>query len=121
LGDPRAERQLVAGFGDVLMGTLRPQDGLGEPITANSIQVALHQLEETALNLHIEPHPPRWLFRAEVNIVAQINRRARSIAREAAQELLVKTLRKLVGGTVYVFPFHHHKGSAAALTDGGES
>lgn len=105
LGDPQAERQLGAGFGDVLIGTLRPQDGPGEPVTANSIQVALRQLEETALNLHTEPHPPRWLFRAEVNIVAQINRRARSIAREAAQELLVNTLRKLVGGTVYVFPF----------------
>jgi hypothetical protein len=105
LGDPRAERQLGAGFGDVLMGTLRPQDGIGEPVTANSIQVALHQLEETALNLHIEPHPPRWLFRAEVNIVAQINRRARGIARETAQALLVKTLRELVGGTVCVFPF----------------
>jgi hypothetical protein len=35
LGDPRAEQQLGAGFGDVLMGTLRPQDGLGEPVMAN--------------------------------------------------------------------------------------
>ena len=53
LGDPRAGRQLGAGFSDVLVGTLRPQDGPGEPITANSIQVALHQLEETALNLQV--------------------------------------------------------------------
>jgi hypothetical protein len=105
LGDPRAERQLGAAFGDILLGTLRPQASPGETTTANGIQTALHQLEETALNLHVEPHPPRWLFKAEVNIVAQINRRARSIAREAAQELAVKTLRKLVGGTVYVFPF----------------
>jgi len=105
LGDPRAERRLGAGFGEILLGTLRPGDGFGEPVTASGVQMALQRLEETALNLHVEPHPPRWLFRAEVNIVAQINRRARGIAREAAQALLVKTLKKLVGGTVYVFPF----------------
>jgi hypothetical protein len=105
LGDPRAERRLGAGFGDVLLGTLRPGDGSGEPITASGVQIVLEQLEETALNLHVEPHPPRWLFKAEVNVVAQINRRARGIARETAQELLVKTLKELVGGTVYVFPF----------------
>jgi hypothetical protein len=63
-----------------------------------------------------------YSLHAEVNIVVQINRRARSIARESAQELLVKTLRKLVGGTVYVFPLPSpYKGSAAALTGGGES
>lgn len=105
LGDPRAERQLGAAFGDILLGTLRPEESAGEPITANGVQTALHGLEETAVNLHVEPHPPRWLFKTEVNIVAQINRRARGIARETAQELLVKTLRQLVGGTVYICPF----------------
>jgi len=105
LGDPRAERRLGAEFGEVLLGTLRPGDGSGEPVTASSVQMVLQQLEETALNLHVEPHPPRWLFRSEVNVVAQINRRARSVGREAAQKLVVKTLKDLVGGTVYVFPF----------------
>jgi hypothetical protein len=105
LGDPRAERQLGAVFGDILLGTLRPEEAVGQPTTANGIQTALHQLEETALNLHVEPHPPRWLFKAEVNVVAQINRRARGIKSETAKELLVKTLRELVSGTVHVFPF----------------
>jgi hypothetical protein len=55
-------------------------------------------------------------------IVAQINCPARTVARESAQELLVKTLRKLVGGTVYAFPHPSpYKGSTAALTGGGES
>jgi len=105
LGDPRAERRLGAGFGDILLGTLRPGNGAGEPLTASGVQMVLQQLEETALNLHVEPHPPRWLFKAEVNVVAQINRRARRVAPEAAQELLVKTLKQMVGGTVCVFPF----------------
>ncbi len=106
LGDPRAERRLGAGFGDVLLGTLRPGDGAGEPITASGVEMALQQLEETALNLHMEPHPPRWIFKSEVNIVAQINRRARRDEyREPGRELLVKTIKDLVGGTVYVFPF----------------
>jgi len=92
LGDPRAERQLGAAFGDILLGTLRPEEAVGQPTTANGIQTALHQLEETALNLHVEPHPPRWLFKAEVNVVAQINRRARGIARETAQQRVIDFL-----------------------------
>jgi hypothetical protein len=106
LGDPRAERRLGAGFGEVLLGTLRPGDGPGEGITASGVQMILQQLEETALNLHVEPHPPRWVFRAEVNVVAQINRRARRDEyHELAQKLIVQTLKKLVGGAVCVFPF----------------
>jgi hypothetical protein len=106
LGDPRAERRLGSDFGDVLFGTLRPGDGADESITASGVQMALQQLEETALNLHVEPHPSRWLFRAEVNVVAQINRRARrEDLGEPARKLLVQTLKKLVGGTVHVFPF----------------
>lgn len=105
LGDPRAERRLGASFGDVLLGTLRPGDGVGERITASGVEMVLHQLEETALNLHTEPHPPRWIFKAEVNVVAQINRRARGIAEEVAKDLVVKALKELVGGTSYVYPF----------------
>jgi hypothetical protein len=105
LGDPRAERGLGADFGEVLLGTLRPGDG-SAPITASTVQMILQQLEETALNLHVEPHPPRWLFRAEVNVVAQINRRARrDDLREPARALLVKTLKEMVGSTACVFPF----------------
>ena len=84
LGDPRTDRRLGADFGEVLLGTLRPGNG-SEAITASAVQMALQQLEETALNLHFEPNPPRWLFRAEVNIVAQVNRRARPIDKEVAQ------------------------------------
>lgn len=106
LGDPRAERRLGAGFGEILLGTLRPGDGFGEPITASGAQMALQKLEDTALNLHFEPHPQRWIFKAEVNIVAQINRRARRDEfSEPARDLLVQTLKRLVGGTVYVYPF----------------
>lgn len=105
LGDPRSERRLGAGFRDILLGTLQPDDGIGEPITAGGIQMALQQLEETALNLHAEPHPPRWVFRAEVNVVAQINRRARQDEYlSKAQALIVQTIKTIVGGTVYVYP-----------------
>jgi hypothetical protein len=105
LGDPQAERRLGATFGEVLLGTLRPGDGSREAVTPSSVEMALHELEDTALNLHIDPHPPRWLLKAEVNIVAQINRRAKSMAVEKAQELLVYTIKDLVGGIAYVYPF----------------
>ncbi len=105
LGDPRAERRLGADFGELLMGTLRPADSPGPRVTPSGVQMAMQQLEETALNLHAEPHPPRWIFRSEVNIVAQINRRARGEKYlEPARKLVVQTLRKLVGGTVTVYP-----------------
>jgi hypothetical protein len=67
--------------------------------------MALQQLEETAVNLHVEPHTPRWIFRSEINVVAQINRRARGEKYlEPARNLLVRMLRNLVGGTVTVYP-----------------
>ncbi|HDQ70822.1 MAG TPA: hypothetical protein ENN19_01860 [Chloroflexi bacterium] len=89
LGDPRAERRLGADFGEILMGTLRPPGSPGQRVTPSGVQMAMQQLEETALNLHAEPHPPRWIFRSEVNIVAQINRRARG-------EKYLEPARKLV-------------------------
>jgi hypothetical protein len=104
LGDPKAERQLGARFGDILLGTLRP--GIEDSgVTASSVQMALQDLEGPALNLHREDHPPRWRFRTEVNIVAQINRRARrEVHKETAQGRIVKTLKELVSGNVYVYP-----------------
>lgn len=104
LGDPRTDRRLGADFGDVLLGTLRPTNG-SAAITASAVQMALQQLEETALNLHFEPSPPRWLFRAEVNIVAQVNRRARPIEKEVAQPTIVQAIKDLIGGLAYVYPF----------------
>jgi hypothetical protein len=105
LGDPKAERQLGARFGAILLGTLRPGIENGG-VTASSVQMALQDLEGPALNLHREDHPPRWRFRTEVNIVAQINRRARrEVHKETAQQRIVNTLKGLVNGNVYVYPY----------------
>lgn len=106
LGDPQAERRLGAEFGDILLGTVRPSNG-HSGVTPASVQMALQNLEATALNLHLEQNPTRWRLRTEINIMAQINRRARlemAKSKESAKSRIIDTLKDLVGGTVYIHP-----------------
>ncbi|MEA3401058.1 MAG: hypothetical protein U9R79_07435 [Armatimonadota bacterium] len=91
-----ADRNLGADFGEILLGALRPGDG-DEALNANQIQACLRRLEDTAVNLHIEENPTRWLFKEDINIQTQINRRARGISDERAQQFIVSTLRDIMG------------------------
>jgi hypothetical protein len=103
------EQHLGAEFGEVLLGTLRPGDG-EEAVNANQIHGCLRQLvtEGTAVNLHVEQDPMRYLFKEQVNIQTQINRRARRVAEkpDRTRLFIVKTLREIVGNDdrVAVFP-----------------
>jgi hypothetical protein len=103
------EQHLGAEFGEVLLGALRPGDG-DQAVNANQIHGCLSQLvtEGTAVNLHVEQNPMRYLFKEQVNIQTQINRRARRVAEnpDRPRQFVVKTLREIVGDDdrVAVFP-----------------
>ncbi len=99
LGDAGAERRVGAEFRDVLFGCLRPGETEDVRINANQIQATLRQLDDTALHLHVESNPTRWLFREEVSLSAQVNRRARSPEIVAqAPDVIVGTIKEQLGG-----------------------
>lgn len=105
LGDPQATRRLGAELRDLLLGVLRPPSSPGGGITPNQVQACLVKLQDTAINLWTEENPARWIFRAEVNIQAQINRRARTdgVIKQAPDEI-VQAIHELVSGSMVVFP-----------------
>ncbi|MGI5818111.1 MAG: hypothetical protein ACOX9R_08435 [Armatimonadota bacterium] len=101
------EQHLGAEFGEIILGAIRPGDG-DDVVNANQVHGCLRELvnEGTAVNLHVEQNPTRYLFKEEVNIQTQINRRARSIKGERAEQFIVKTLREVMGDDdrVAVYP-----------------
>jgi len=105
LGDPRTTRRLGAELGDLLLGVLRPASSPGRGITPNQVQACLVKLQDTAINLWTEENPARWVFKAEVNIQAQINRRARTdaVIKQAPAEI-IRAVHDLVSGSMVVFP-----------------
>ena len=106
LGEPEEERQLGAEFGEILLGAVAPEGAPHGAATASEIHACLQKLDDTALNLHIEDDPTRWLFKMKINLIAQVNRRARSLSSEAASGVLVDKIREEVGADdrVAVFP-----------------
>lgn len=128
LGDPREERRVGAEFRDVLLGCLRPGQTDSERVNANQLQASLRQLDDTALHLHMESNPTRWLFREEVSLSAQVNRRARSPEIAArAPGMIVDTIKEQLGGDdrVAVYPDDEipdrREVTVAVLTDRMES
>lgn len=105
LGDPQATRLLGAELRDLLLGVLRPASSPGGGVTPNQVQACLVKLQDTAINLWTQENPARWIFRAEVNIQAQINRRARTdaVIKQAPGEI-VQAIHDLIAGAVVVFP-----------------
>lgn len=105
LGDPQAEKRLGAELGDILLGVVRPPSCPAGGITANQVQACLVKLDDTALNLHREENPPRWVLKPEINVQAQINRRARTeaIIRKAPEEI-VQAVHDVLSGPVVVYP-----------------
>lgn len=105
LGEAGQERKPGAQLGDVLLGTVRPQGSTAGHVNPNTVLASMEKLDETAQNMHREENPSRWVFRADVNIQAQINRRAKTKkVRDQAPDKIRKTIEALVPGNVFVFP-----------------
>lgn len=105
LGYQEAQRQVGAEFGDLLLGVVRPPAAPAGAVTPNEVQACLTRLQATAMNLHAEENPPRWLLKAEVNIDVQINRRARTepVKKEAPQRI-VAAIHEVLGPGAAVYP-----------------
>ena len=105
LGDPQATRRLGAELRDLLLGVLRPASSPAGAVSPNQVQACLVKLQDTAINLWTEENPARWIFKTEVNIQAQINRRARTdtVIKQAPREI-VQAIHDLISGSVVVFP-----------------
>jgi hypothetical protein len=105
LGNPQATRRLGAELKDLLLGVLRPPSSPGGGVGPNQVQACLVRLQDTAINLWPEENPPRWVFRTDVNILTQVNRRAKTeaVIKQAPGEI-VAAIRELVSGSLSVFP-----------------
>lgn len=105
LGEAGQERKPGAQLGDVLLGTVRPQDSAAGQVNPNAVLASLENLDETAQNMHREENPSRWVFRADVNIQAQINRRAKTKSvQERAPQRILDAIHSLVPGNAVVYP-----------------
>jgi hypothetical protein len=105
LGNPQATRRQGAELKDLLLGVLRPASSPMGGVSPNQVQATLVKLQDTAINLWSEENPPRWVFRADVNILTQVNRRAKTeaVLKQAPAEI-VAAIHELVSGPLAVFP-----------------
>lgn len=105
MGDPKEERSLGARLEDILTACVRPASEQSGAVTIGAVDAALARLEDTALNVHQEQNPTRWLFRPEVNIATQVNRRAAGLKDQVAREIIVEQLKELLDSQdVVVYP-----------------
>ena len=105
LGSPQATRRLGAEFKDLLLGVLRPPSSPAGGVGPNQVSACLVKLQDTAINLWPEENPPRWVFRTDVNILTQVNRRAKTeaVIKQAPGEI-VQAIHDLMSGSMVVFP-----------------
>lgn len=105
LGEAGQERKPGAQLGDVLLGTVRPQGSTAGDVNPNTVLASMEKLDETAQNMHREENPSRWVFRADANIQAQINRRAKTKkVRGQVRDRIRKAIETLVPGNVHIYP-----------------
>jgi len=105
LGDPEAERRLGAEMQDLLLGVMRPESSPSGGVSVSQVQECMSGLQDSAMNLWAEENPPRWVFKADISIQAQVSRKARTEeVRKKVPKAIQDALKKLISSPVAIFP-----------------